>query len=222
MIVKDETAGLEALAIVEKYETFVRYLYPILQRAPRRHGVLRDVVLAALFVPIGDLHHAAKSRQVSRLHAVDAEFATLRAHLRFLAEAGIRIVTPRQHASALALLAEPGRMLGAWQRKLKAPAPRGTGQGQAGQLCRARLSSAARGGTATTPGRATRTSPTTGPRTRTRTSGRAAAVTTGFRRGGDHGPAGRPRRAGSAGRGTIKVGGQPACPASANTLHGPA
>jgi len=106
----------DGLAIVEKYEAFVRYLYPILQRSPRQHGVLRDVMLAALLPPVGGLYHAARSRQVSRLHAVDAEFATLRSHLRLLVH--LRIVSPRQHGTCLALLADPGRMLGAWQKKL--------------------------------------------------------------------------------------------------------
>ena len=121
MIVRDENTATDALAIVEKYEAFVSYLYPILQNAPRKHGVLRDAVLAALFLPVGGLYHAAKSKQVSRLYAVDAEFATLRSHLRFLSQAGIRIISPRQHEVCLALLAEPGRMLNAWQRKLRAP-----------------------------------------------------------------------------------------------------
>jgi hypothetical protein len=117
-IVKDDNTAVDALAIVEKYEAFVNYLYPILQNSPRKHGVLRDTVLAALFGPIGGLYHAAKSRQVSRLYSVDAEFATLRSYLRFLAQGSIRILTQRQHEVALTLLAEPGRMLGAWQRKL--------------------------------------------------------------------------------------------------------
>ncbi|MDP1866976.1 MAG: diversity-generating retroelement protein Avd [Bradyrhizobium sp.] len=119
-IVRDENTSTDALAIVEKYEAFVTYLYPILQSSPRRHGVLRDAVLAALFVPIGGLYHAAKSRQVSRLYAVDAEFATLRSYLRFLSRGDVRILSPRQHVVALAMLAEPGKMLNAWQRKLKA------------------------------------------------------------------------------------------------------
>jgi hypothetical protein len=141
-IVRDEHTSTDALAIVEKYEAFVRYLYPILQRSPRQHGVLRDTVLAALFRPVGGLYHAAKSRQISRLHAVDAEFATLRSHMRFLSLSSVRILTPRQHEVALALLAEPGRMLGAWQRKLarmpangakhRALEARGFQRGQAG------------------------------------------------------------------------------------------
>ena len=118
MTANELNLSTDALAVVEKYEAFVSYLYPILQRSPRRHGVLRDAVLAALFVPIGDLYHAARSRQVSRLYAVDAQFATLRAYLRFLVRADVKIVTPHQHQVALMRLAEPGRVLGAWQKKL--------------------------------------------------------------------------------------------------------
>lgn len=94
------------------------YLYPILQRAPRHHGVLRDTVLNTLFSPVGSLYQAAKSRQVSRLYAVDAQFATLRSHLRFLVKPRVRIINAHQHAVALRLLAEPGGMLNAWIRKL--------------------------------------------------------------------------------------------------------
>jgi hypothetical protein len=124
-IVRDETSATDALAIVEKYEAFVIYLHPIIQRSPRHHGVLRDIVLAELFAPIGDLYHAAKSKNLSRLHTVDARFATLRSYLRFLVRAEIRIVTPHQHAYALRLLSEPGRMLGSWKKKLR--------EGQAGK-----------------------------------------------------------------------------------------
>ena len=116
-IARDENTATDALAIVEKYEGFVNYLYPILQNAPRKHGVLRDAVLAALFTPIGDLYHAAKSKQVSRLYAVDAEFATLRAFLRLLVQANIRVVTPKQHEIALGHIAQAGRMLNAWIKK---------------------------------------------------------------------------------------------------------
>jgi hypothetical protein len=135
VITRADNLHTDVLAIVEKYEAFVRYIYPILQSSPRKHGVLRDVVLAALFVPIGDLYHAARSRQVSRLHAVDAQFATLRSYLRFLVDAEIKIISPHQHEVALARLAEPGRMLGAWQKKLagKSSDARERPMGQTGQ-----------------------------------------------------------------------------------------
>jgi len=65
MIARADNLHTDALAIVEKYEAFVRYLYPILQTSPRKHGVLRDKVLDLLFEPIGGLYHAAKSKQIS-------------------------------------------------------------------------------------------------------------------------------------------------------------
>lgn len=124
-IVRDENTTTDALAIVEKYEAIVHYLYPIIQRSPKHHGVLRDAVLEELFAPIGELYHAAKSRQLSRLYSIDARFATLRSYLRFLVRPDIRIVSRKQQTHALQLLSEPGRMLGAWQRKLR--------EGQAGK-----------------------------------------------------------------------------------------
>lgn len=117
-ITKDENTSNDALVIVQKYEVFRDYMYPIMQRSPREHGVLRDVMLEALFAPIGSLYHAAKSQHVSKLHIIDADFATLRSHLRFLVLPKIKIISPAQHAIALAMLAEPGKMLGAWIKKL--------------------------------------------------------------------------------------------------------
>ncbi len=139
MIVRDENSAMDALAIVEKYEAFVNYLYPILQNAPRKHGVLRDAVLELLLEVIGGLYHAAKSRQISRLHAVDADFATLRSFMRFLAKGDIKILTPHQHVVAVALLAQPGGMLNARQKKLAASGTNrvshavGVRKGEAGQ-----------------------------------------------------------------------------------------
>jgi hypothetical protein len=119
MITRDENTTVDTLAIVEKYEVFVKYLYPAVQRSPKHHGVLRDTVIAEMFATVGDLYHAAKSKQLSRLYQVDARFATLRSYLRFLASPEIRVLSPKQHAHALRLLLEPGRMLGAWQKKLR-------------------------------------------------------------------------------------------------------
>jgi hypothetical protein len=129
---RSDDLATDALAIVEKYEAFVHYLYPILQRCPREHHVLRDRVLRDLFEPFGGLYHAARSRQVSRLHAVDADFATMRAYLRFLAHDTVRIIGRKQHRTALALISEPGRMLGAWLRKLSSSGAERRPKGQAG------------------------------------------------------------------------------------------
>jgi len=119
MIVRDENAAVPALAIVEKYETLVAYLYPILQNCPRRHGIARDRALDVLLGVPELLYGASASKQVSKLYAVDGALATLRFWLRFFVHADRKVITPHQQRTALAMLAEVGRMLGGWQRALK-------------------------------------------------------------------------------------------------------
>lgn len=71
-IVRDEVATYEAMAIAEKYECFVEYLYPILQNTPRKHAIARDAALTALFGQVELFISAGKSRQPSRLYSADA------------------------------------------------------------------------------------------------------------------------------------------------------
>ena len=118
-ITRDDNTSSDVLAIVQKYEEFRDYVYPIIQRSPRHHGVLRDAVLAELLAPIGDLYHAAKTGQVTRLYVADGRFATLRSYLRFLVQPDIRIMNRHQQVSALRMLSEPGKMLGSWIKKRK-------------------------------------------------------------------------------------------------------
>lgn len=67
-IVRDEISTYEAMAIVEKYECFIEYIYPILQNTPRKHAIARDAVLAAMFEQVEMFISAGKSRQPSRLY----------------------------------------------------------------------------------------------------------------------------------------------------------
>lgn len=48
-MVKDKQTCNDQLLIVEKYERVIAYLYPIIQRTPRKHGIARDYLLARLF-----------------------------------------------------------------------------------------------------------------------------------------------------------------------------
>lgn len=43
--VKDAAPCYDQMAIVEKYEKVIAYLYPIAQSIPRKHGVARDMFL---------------------------------------------------------------------------------------------------------------------------------------------------------------------------------
>ena len=118
-MITDNPSSNTGLAIVERYETVVAYLYPIVQRCSRRHGKLRDALLTLIVDQVGLFYQAAKSRQASRLYAADANLATLRFWLRFAAQPSIKIITPNQHRAALKLLAEVGSMLGAWIGKAR-------------------------------------------------------------------------------------------------------
>jgi len=104
----------QSLAIIEKYEGFLNYIYPILIGTPRCHYVVRDMVLRDVLEQPRLFIEAAKSNQISKIYAADAGLATLRAHLRFLAHPGRKIITTRQHEVAAVHLAEVGKMLGAW------------------------------------------------------------------------------------------------------------
>lgn len=110
---------IKQLAIVEKYETVVNYLYPIFQATPRKHGVARDLMLRALFEQVDLFTAAGKSNQSSRLYSADANLALLRFWLRFAADPKRKIITAHQHRHAQALIAEVGAMLGAWIKTTK-------------------------------------------------------------------------------------------------------
>ena len=116
--VKDKQASSDQMLIIEKHERVIAYLYPIIQRTPRQHGVLRDKMLACLFDTADYIMQAGKSGHVSKLYAADASIAMLRFYLRFYTE-GIRHTTTKQHNHALALIAEVGSLLGAWIKRKK-------------------------------------------------------------------------------------------------------
>jgi len=114
---RNEHVNARDLAIVEKYEATVNYLYPILQSFPRRHGALRESMIGMLMDTVGLLYQAAMSRQASRLYVADAHLATLRFWLRF--SCSERLISHHQHQVALRHIAETGAMLGAWIHKAK-------------------------------------------------------------------------------------------------------
>ena len=96
-VIVDENTVYQQLLVVEKYERFINYLYPILQNCPRKHGVVRDAVFTAMFSQVDLFINAGKSKQPSRLYSADANLALLRFWLRFMAHPKRRIITPHQH-----------------------------------------------------------------------------------------------------------------------------
>jgi len=118
-MIKDDQSTYEQMALVEKYEQLINYCYPILQSFPRKHGVARDLMLSAMFAQVDLLVQAGKSGTVSRLYAADANLALLRFWFRFASDSNRKLITTQQHKTALVLLSEVGKMLGAWIKGAK-------------------------------------------------------------------------------------------------------
>ena len=116
---KEVTQCYEQMNIVEKYETVIAYLYPIAQNIPRKHGVAKAMFIECLLEQVKLIVEAGKSGQISRLYVADAGLSQLRFWLRFLMSKQVRSITPHQDETAQVLIAEVGRLLGAWIVKQK-------------------------------------------------------------------------------------------------------
>lgn len=116
---KEVTQCYEQMNIVEKYETVIAYLYPIAQNIPRKHGVAKAMFIEHLLEQVKLIMEAGKSGQISRLYVADAGLSQLRFWLRFLVSKQVRSITPHQVETAQVLIAEVGRLLGAWIVKQK-------------------------------------------------------------------------------------------------------
>ena len=112
-----ESKCYDQMAIVEKYERVIAYLYPIAQSVPRKHGVARDMFLSCLLGNPELLIQAGKSNQVSKIYVADGGIANLRFWMRFLLT--IRCITPHQLQTAQILVAEVGGMVNSWIKRRK-------------------------------------------------------------------------------------------------------
>ncbi len=101
------------LVVVEKYDEFVNYIYPVLQNIPRKHGILKEKTIQLVFLQVELFYKAVKSNHISKLYEADANLALVRYHLRFLASEKRNLVSPKQHQVASIFLAEVGKIVGA-------------------------------------------------------------------------------------------------------------
>lgn len=112
--IKDPLACHTQLAVVEKYEAIIAYLYPIAQNIPRSHGVAKAMFIECLLGQVKLFIKAGKSNQISQLFVADAGLAELRYWLRFLSGPLVRKMTSHQVEVAQVMIAEVGKMLGKW------------------------------------------------------------------------------------------------------------
>jgi hypothetical protein len=111
----EATRSYSQMVLIEKYERVIRYLYPIAQNMPRKHGTLRDMFLECLLGLPKEIYRAGKTKQISKIYEVDARLAELRFWMRRLHEN--KCMTVRQLQAAQVLVAEAGALLGAWLKR---------------------------------------------------------------------------------------------------------
>lgn len=116
---RDAVISSEQMIIVKKFDQFANYIYPIVQRAPRQHGALRNKMLDAIFEQVDLFMKAGKSGQKSKLYACDAGLAYIRYLLRFATHKDRRIMSIKQHETALIKISEVGAMLNSWIKKVR-------------------------------------------------------------------------------------------------------
>lgn len=109
------------MVIVEKYETFLNYFYPVVQNIPRVHGTAKDMLTRDLLGQVNLFLIAGKSGQISRLYEADAGLANLRFWLRFMSNPARKIITIKQHQIGEVMLSEVGKILGSWIERKQNP-----------------------------------------------------------------------------------------------------
>ncbi len=102
------------MVIVQKYEAFINYFYPVAQNMPRQHGVVKEMFIRDMMKQVNLFIVAGRSNQIGRLYEADAGLAQLRYWLRFLQEPKRKLITLRQHQVGSVMLAETGKILGSW------------------------------------------------------------------------------------------------------------
>ena len=105
------------LIIIEKYEDFSNYIYLVLQNIPRKHGILKEKIIQLVFEQVELFYKAIKSDSKSRLYEADANLASIRFYLRFLANENRKLISQKQHQTASIKLAEVGKILNSWINK---------------------------------------------------------------------------------------------------------
>lgn len=100
------------LVLIEKYDEFIEYIYPVLQGVARRHGIVKEDTMKLIFNQVDLFYKAIKSNHVSKLYEADGGLASIRHRLRFLASPKRRLISQKQHQYASIKLAEVGKMLG--------------------------------------------------------------------------------------------------------------
>ncbi len=105
------------LLIIEKYEEFVNYVYPVVQNIDRKHGYVKRKFIDLIFQQVDIFYKAINTSQKSRLYEADGNLASIRFYLRFLANDKRKLLSKKQQQVCEIKLAEVGSILNSWIKK---------------------------------------------------------------------------------------------------------
>lgn len=104
----------EKVIIMRKYDTFLRYIYPIALKIPNEHKYIKDSFFVTLFENIDLINKALKTDQVSKLYEIDSNISSIRYKIKFLSSDRIRAISPDQQKICSIILCEVGSILNSW------------------------------------------------------------------------------------------------------------
>lgn len=87
----------DQLAIVQKYERFVNYFYPVAQNIPRAQGVLREMFIRDLLGQVNLFIVAGKSNHIGRLYEADVYNLKIALNGELGVAEGLSIALHRRH-----------------------------------------------------------------------------------------------------------------------------
>ena len=105
------------LVIVQKFEDFLQYIYPKVQKIDRTHGYMKQKFINLLFEEVECLYKAVKTNQISKLYEADGNLAAIRFYLRFFSNKEQKLLSLHQTEYSGILIAEVGKILNSMIKK---------------------------------------------------------------------------------------------------------
>lgn len=107
------------MAIIDCYDKFFEYVYPIILNMSNKHKFLKDRLADAAVSQYALFHDAAKTNQKSKLYLLDSNIALVKEILRLMVSSRRKLLSRNQYEVASVLLRETGSMVGSWINRAK-------------------------------------------------------------------------------------------------------
>lgn len=107
------------MAIIEKYDHFFNYVYPLAVNMSHKHKILKEEFIHALLTQYKLFHDAAKTNQKSKLFLADSNLAYIKEILRIMVNPQRKLLSRRQYETSSVLICEAGSMLNSWINRAK-------------------------------------------------------------------------------------------------------